>query len=197
MFVPEMMGLRSNELGHRNFQHPQRNEMHFGPYTDNFSAWVIYLSLRCIMLDPQLWQRETSGDECLLFHQVDYANPAQSKLFNELLNHSDAQIREYASFLKSLCLGSPERVPPLAPTPPSIESLTIDKVHHKTDGDHDGDHDKAINHNLTHENELEPNQNRDPDRETSSQNDSLAAATSHGTQSGETCQAGWNKTPSY
>ncbi len=113
MFVPSMMGFRSNELGHRNYQHPQRNEMHFGPYTDNFSAWVIYLTLQFIAMDPTLWEREWSGDECLLLRQSDYAAPLQSPLLLELGEHSNPQIREYANLLTNLCLSNVERIPPL------------------------------------------------------------------------------------
>jgi len=46
MFVPAMNGYLASELGHRNYQHPQRAAHHFGPYLDNFSAWVIYASVR-------------------------------------------------------------------------------------------------------------------------------------------------------
>lgn len=37
MYVPSMAGLESNELGHRNYQHPRRSREHFGPFLDNFA----------------------------------------------------------------------------------------------------------------------------------------------------------------
>jgi serine/threonine protein kinase len=42
MYVPAMRNFASNELGHPNYQHPNRDQRHFGPYLDNFSAWIIY-----------------------------------------------------------------------------------------------------------------------------------------------------------
>src|SRR5262249_28223604 len=45
MFVPALSGQMSNEVGHRNYQHPLRTEFDFGPYLDHFAAWVIYISL--------------------------------------------------------------------------------------------------------------------------------------------------------
>ena len=74
MFVPSMQGFTSNELGHRNYQHPGRTKDHFGGYLDNFSAWSIYTSLYCLTLDPTLWRKLEAGDECLLFRQEDYVN---------------------------------------------------------------------------------------------------------------------------
>jgi hypothetical protein len=123
MFVPGMMGLRSNELGHRNYQHPNRNEMHFGPYIDNFSAWVIYISLRLIKSDPSLWSTNNSGDECLLFRQNDFTSPFQSELLNELLSHSSEDIRECAQVMQALCTGNVERIPPVTLALPSLHSL--------------------------------------------------------------------------
>lgn len=125
MFVPGMMGLRSNELGHRNYQHPDRTEMHFGPYIDNFSAWVIYISLRCLKSDPTLWSSNDSGDECLLFRQVDFAAPFQSELINELLSHHNEDIRQCAEVLRAMCAGNVERIPPVALALPSLQSLAF------------------------------------------------------------------------
>src|SRR6516162_939662 len=45
MYVLQLRKFRSNELGHPNYQHPARGPQHFGPYLDNFSAWVIHASL--------------------------------------------------------------------------------------------------------------------------------------------------------
>ncbi len=40
MFVPSLVGSRAAELGHRNYQHPCRDDAHFGPWLDHFSSWV-------------------------------------------------------------------------------------------------------------------------------------------------------------
>lgn len=123
MFVPGMEGLKSNELGHRNYQHPQRNESHFGPYLDNFSAWLIYISIRSIAIDPELWSIPGCGDEHLLFRQADLSDPASSAIFQTFRSHSNAEIRDYARFLEELCAMPVESVPPLEPAiPVRVES---------------------------------------------------------------------------
>ena len=60
-YVPELSGRQSNELGHLNYQHPQRTENLFGPNMDNFSAWLIFLSLLILIEDPALWQEFRGG----------------------------------------------------------------------------------------------------------------------------------------
>lgn len=77
MFVPALVGAKSNELGHRNYQHPERDE-HFGPNLDRFSAWVIATSIACLACDPNLWLDLDGGDECLLFRASDFKSPDAS-----------------------------------------------------------------------------------------------------------------------
>src|SRR5687767_6044022 len=45
MWVPELDGMRSNELGHRNYAHPRRTREDFGAHLDAFPSWVVYTSL--------------------------------------------------------------------------------------------------------------------------------------------------------
>ena len=102
MYVPALNGERSNEIGHRNYQHPERNEEHFGPYLDNFSAWLIDASLICLIEDPSLWSKHQGGDECILFRSSDLKNPGSSRLFKDLLEHNNPRIRQAAEHLSSL-----------------------------------------------------------------------------------------------
>ncbi len=114
MFVPGLSGWHSNELGHRNYQHPARNHTHFGPYLDNFSAWVIDTSLSCLSLDGSLWEKLCAGDECLLFRREDFESPYISGAFLLLANHSCDEIRRRASILRALLSFSPETIPYLS-----------------------------------------------------------------------------------
>ncbi|NDJ61744.1 MAG: hypothetical protein GYB67_11500, partial [Chloroflexi bacterium] len=77
MVVPSLAHLRSPELGHRHYQHPTRTSG--GGITpenflniDNFSAWVIGLSIRLLHIDPTLWQQTAAGDDRLLFAERDF-----------------------------------------------------------------------------------------------------------------------------
>ena len=113
MYVPELKGEHSPEIGHRNYQHPGRGEQHFGPYLDNFSAWIIDTSLLCLIEDPLLWAKYKGGDECILFRAEDFKHPRSSRLFQELLHHRSDKIRQAAENIQSLIQLSVEEIPHL------------------------------------------------------------------------------------
>lgn len=102
MFVPSLNGGKSNELGHRNYQHPQRTMQHFDASLDSFSIWSIYCSLMCISRAPQFWDLVQAGDECLLFRHDDYLNPEQSNTFRLLGSESDPDVRSTIEFFKKI-----------------------------------------------------------------------------------------------
>jgi serine/threonine protein kinase len=102
MFVPQLVNQSSHEVGHPNYQHPQRSSEHYGLYLDNFSAWVIYLSLVALSIDPTLWQKLDGGDECLLFRREDYLSPESSRAFSMLLNHQNIQIQTLTQVFRNL-----------------------------------------------------------------------------------------------
>ena len=80
MFLPQFRGEHSPELGHKNYQHPQRSSEDYGDYVDNFPTLVIYLSLLAIASDPGLWS--FYNDDNLIFTRNDYADPGSSEIFN-------------------------------------------------------------------------------------------------------------------
>ncbi len=113
MFVPALAGHSSPELGHPNYQHPGRNESHFGPYMDNFSAWVIDVSVSCLSIDPTLWYTLNGGDEHLLFHRNDFLEPGQSRVVKTLLTHPSSEIRQRTEFLLSQINRAIQSIPSL------------------------------------------------------------------------------------
>lgn len=102
MFVPSLSGRRASELGHRNYQHPARDRHFFSDSLDNFSAWVIYASLRCLSFDPSLWNHLNAGNDCLLFRHADLRSPSQSWAFKVLDQHADQRIRRYSGVIQTL-----------------------------------------------------------------------------------------------
>jgi len=114
MFVPALAGRVSNESGHRNYQHPNRTAADYGLYLDNFSDWVIYVSIVALAIDPTLWTRLKSGDECLLFRKDDFVPQSSSGALTVLAQHSDARLRGLASIFEPLLYLLPEQVPALA-----------------------------------------------------------------------------------
>lgn len=102
MFVPGMEHLESTEIGHPSYQHPARDRTHFGPYLDNFSAWLIDVCLTVVHIDPSLWWSLNGGDDCLLFHRRDLVSTVDSPVFKALLNHRERAICDGAELLLSL-----------------------------------------------------------------------------------------------
>lgn len=113
MFVPALIGARSNELGHRNYQHPNRDE-HFGPHLDRFSAWVIATSIACVACDPNLWIELDGGDECLLFRATDFKSPDASKAFTLLADHRMDLVRNLAAKIRKFAASGIDDVPPVS-----------------------------------------------------------------------------------
>jgi|SRR5579884_522711 len=113
MFVPALSGQPSHEVGHRNYQHPRRDQKDSGPALDHFSAWVIYLSLAALSAEPDLWQKLGAGDESLLFRKEDFDRPQASEAFTLLAQHPEARVRALAAQFTSLLAGSPQDVPSL------------------------------------------------------------------------------------
>lgn len=102
MFVPQLDGLPTHEVGHRNFQHPKRTNSDYGIGLDNFSAWVIYVSLVGFSLDKNLWAHARAGDESLLFSAADYLAPDQSMIVKLLKQHSSEKLKRLAEQMHKL-----------------------------------------------------------------------------------------------
>ena len=111
MFLPQFKGERSPELGHKNFQHPLRKAEDYGDYVDNFPSLVVYLSLMAIAADPSLWA--FYNDDNLIFTRSDYADPANSELFNRLKGSPDQAVARLAELLEEYCALPVEDVPDL------------------------------------------------------------------------------------
>ena len=97
MFVPEMAGWSSSEVGHQHYQHPLRDAQHFNADLDNFSSIVIYLTFISLIERPGLWKEH--HDENLLFTKSDFLNPGASSLFAKI-KEIGPEHRELAEILE-------------------------------------------------------------------------------------------------
>lgn len=120
MYVPSLTGLKSNELGHRNFQHPARTADHFGQYLDNFSVWVIDSALSILVEDSSLFTSFSQG-EGLMFRREDFVDPIGSELFFQLESHESTQIRQISRRLRTVLRCHPYNVPRLCTDVAEIE----------------------------------------------------------------------------
>lgn len=109
MFVPGMEGFESKERGHPNYQHPARDK-EFGPYLDRFSIIVMYLSLKGLSYDQNLWNKYNNGDN-LLFRQSDFLSPDTSPLLKDL--ESVTALQPLVRRFRTLCKSSIDQIPTL------------------------------------------------------------------------------------
>ncbi|MFI8930298.1 AarF/UbiB family protein [Streptomyces sp. NPDC053474] len=125
MYVPALAGMGGTERGHRNYQSPMRGDDDFGVALDRFSAWVIFLSLKAIASDPDLWGRlhEPSG-EFLLLTEDDFKNPGGSTRLQTLLSHPDRSVSGLADQVRSLAFQPLDLLPPLAVAVPRQRAAT-------------------------------------------------------------------------
>lgn len=121
MYVPELAGFEANELGHRNYQHPERRPEHFNNRLDNFSAWLLCCALEILAEAPELWKELGCGDDAVLFRQDDLADPDHSYAFSVLEAHENPRVRELAKLVRTLSRNPLYLVPQLS-QPPAIDN---------------------------------------------------------------------------
>jgi hypothetical protein len=113
MYVPGLEGLPSEEIGHPNYQDPRRSGADFGPRLDNFSAWVIFLSLLALSVSPGLWDVLSAGEECLLFRQEDFKSPESSSAFQALDSVQDDVLNRFLGSFRNHMASPRKQVPAL------------------------------------------------------------------------------------
>ena len=111
MFLPKFRGERSPELGHKNYQHPERTSEHYDENVDNFPSLVIYLSLLALASDPGLW--DFHDEDNLIFTRKDYAEPRSSEVFGRLKRSPDQAVAKLAERLEEYCALPLKKVPDL------------------------------------------------------------------------------------
>src|SRR5439155_7253686 len=120
MFVPALASKKSGEVGHPNYQHPQRlREGIYSAEVDRFPHLVIYTALRALIVRSRyLWNRYDNGDN-LLFKQADLDAPDKSPLFAELLKLNDPPVQRLVQVLIQSAQQALERTPLLDELVPS------------------------------------------------------------------------------
>jgi HEAT repeat protein len=110
--VPALAGCPSGELGHPNYQHPQRQgPASYGLDLDRFSLLLVATALVCVQTGGlRLWEKYDSGDN-LLFRAVDLQTPIRSALFAELLKLPNPLARKLVGLLIDALRGRLEEAP--------------------------------------------------------------------------------------
>lgn len=111
MFVDEIRGLGSTELGHVNFQHPQRKSLNpFDASLDHFSLIALSVSIRALQVDGSLWNKTNSEADAILFRANDFLDPASSSAFALVAKNTSlaTQIKNFAAVCKSPMARTPD-----------------------------------------------------------------------------------------
>lgn len=112
MFVEDIRDLGSSELGHINFQHPERKEKNpFGPTMDRFSLISLSLALKALNEDPALWDKTNSEMDAIVFRANDFVDPASSSVFSELMRKP--ALATLAQNFAAVCRAPIEKTPSL------------------------------------------------------------------------------------
>lgn len=111
MFVPEVAAMGGTELGHRDYQHPKRSIVHFGPRLDRFSFISLNLALRALCAKPELWGSSQSGAGVIVFRANDFASPNQSAVLAEIAS-IPGMARDVANFT-AICVAEFSSIPAL------------------------------------------------------------------------------------
>ncbi|MCS7261020.1 MAG: hypothetical protein NZ765_09590 [Anaerolineae bacterium] len=113
IFLPALRGSPPGEVGHVNYQHPERIvRSYYEANVDAFPALVIYLSLLALKAEPGLWQAFHTGEN-LIFQAADFRKPGQTPLWKRLQSSPDAEVQRLAAELERFCQGSVAAVPDL------------------------------------------------------------------------------------
>lgn len=113
MFVPGLEGLTCCEGGHPNYQSPLRSDNDLALYLDNFSSWVIYLSLVACAADRGIWDLNKGNDEALLFNKDDFQFPEISQAFQRLGTVKNHDVMQITAAVKTFACLPPSEVPAL------------------------------------------------------------------------------------
>ncbi|WP_196221058.1 CFI-box-CTERM domain-containing protein, partial [Sansalvadorimonas verongulae] len=111
IFVNDLRGLGSSELGHRNFQHPKRSGRSWNPQLDRFSFISIDIALSVLISDSNLWKKTQSDGDSILFKANDFADVNQSKIFSDLISNS--QFSQVANNFAAICNSDFDKIPAL------------------------------------------------------------------------------------
>lgn len=111
MYVDGLQTFGSSEIGHKNFQHPLRNNDVWDTSLDRFSLISLNIALRALIDNPTLWKTTQSDGDSFLFRANDYLNPDQSIVFGQVSNLTN--IKDELRNFKLICRSSYQNIPSL------------------------------------------------------------------------------------
>ncbi|MCW6168390.1 MAG: hypothetical protein LVQ96_00875 [Thermoplasmatales archaeon] len=101
MFIPGFKGTKSVEIGHGDFQHPNRTREDYSEKLDNFSTLIIYTSLLAVSEKPSLWSDfNDDNPDRLIFGKNDFKSLENSKVYAEIMKIKDQKTKKLLNLMK-------------------------------------------------------------------------------------------------
>ncbi len=112
MWTPTLAKVQSGEIGHPNYQHPQRlRQGIYNAEVDRFPLLLIATALRALTVKGKaLWDKYDNGDN-LLFKESDLRDPSKSQLIGELTLLGDPLTAALTANLRKSLAGGLESAP--------------------------------------------------------------------------------------
>lgn len=110
IFLPELSGLKTNEIGHLNYQHPARSETDYNASIDRFASIVIYLGLQAVSISPRLWNIYDNSEN-ILFRAEDFVNVDTSPVLRDIT--ALPQLAQYVDRFRGVCRLKFDKIPNL------------------------------------------------------------------------------------
>lgn len=112
MYVNQIASFGSAELGHVNFQHPERKLKNpFFDKLDRFSLISMYLAINALSIDPSLYKKTNCDLDAVLFRANDFTTPSSSTTFSLVAKTSG--LSDFVRNFAAICLANIENVPSL------------------------------------------------------------------------------------
>ena len=125
MRTPNMAGMPIKFGGNKHFRHPLCKKYQAAG-NDQFAAWLLYASLRLLIIQPDLWNNAGVNPGRLLFSDLDLINPShgasnpklrtQYSLFYLLDHHYSKEVRDMSAELQKLLQQHPNQIRPFFET---------------------------------------------------------------------------------
>lgn len=106
MYVPAMKGQKARELGSPDFRHPLRTADDFDEHIDDFSLFLIYLSLRAVSVEPNLLIKYGTSNS-LLFTESNFNNIYLCEPYQVLILSQESIIKNDLLGITTLILDKP------------------------------------------------------------------------------------------
>ena len=112
MYIDELRHLGSAELGHINFQHPQRKINNpYNSQLDRFSFITLWVSITALVHESRIWTQTKSDMDSFVFTANDFHDPSNSNVF-KLLSGIQT-LSKYVDLFADVCSGTMSDIPSL------------------------------------------------------------------------------------